>query len=66
MIYTSILHNPLSEHIYSLDLPCLTSALPGDTSASRNSSYCFFLCFLFVFCLFVLNHLYCNKCMLPW
>ena len=65
MIYTSILHNPLSEHIYSLDLPCLTSVLPGDTSGSQESSYCV-LCFLFVFCVFVLNHHYSDKCMLPW
>ena len=25
-----------------------------------------FLCFLFDFCLFVLNNQYCDKCMLPW
>ena len=38
MVYTFL----LSGDIYSINLQCLTSVLPGDTSDSLNSSSCEF------------------------
>ena len=38
MIYTFLLNNPSPGDIISTNLSCLISALPGDTSDSRNSS----------------------------